>query len=337
MSSQSLRIAVVGTGNVSTGNYLPILRDEKDVVLGVCDRNAERAQEAAKTFGGEYLASLEAVAKWNPTSVIVTTNETVRFEVVMELLRLGVKRIFCEKPLVAKNGQANVTEEDFHNAKKMLETAKQQGCLVAMNFNYRSFDQTLAAKRIAEERNFGKLIQAAGQVHFACWSHCIDLIHHFGGEVEELSAVTGLIDRHGQGGIVAPDVAASFRLAGGAIGTIIGTAGMGWQHPLFELIFTFENGRVHMRDIDGDLEVLDTTKRTQERYSMVRDASRWDHYGASFRKAIPAYLESIRKNTQPPVSGLDGLRELQVEAALKRSVMEKRAVQVQKELPLGAL
>lgn len=330
----SLRIAVVGTGQVSTGNYLPLLRDEKDVTLGVCDRDAARAQAAAKNFNGEYLSSLEAVAKWNPTSVIVTTNETVRFEVVMELIHLGVKRIFCEKPLVAKKGQANVTEEDFHNAKAMLEAAKKSGCLVAMNFNYRSFDQTLAAKKIAAERQFGKVIQIVGQVHYACWSHCIDLIHHFGGEVEELSAVTGLVDRHGQGGILAPDVTASFRLANGAVGTLIGTAGMAWQHPLFEMIFTYEKGRIHMRDIDGDLEVLDANNRTQERYSMVRDASRWDHYGASFRKAIPAYLESIRKKTEPPVSGLDGLRELQVEAALKRSIAERRTVIVQKELPL---
>jgi len=334
MNSQILRIAVVGTGQVATGNYLPLLRDEKDVVLGVCNRTPARAQAAAKSFNGEWLESLETVAKWHPTTVIVTTKETDRFEVVMELIRLGVKRIFCEKPLVAKNGQANVTEEDFHNAKAMLEAAKKSGCRVAMNFNYRSFDQTLAAKKIVTERQFGKLIQVASQVHFACWSHCIDLIHYFGGEMEELSAVTGLIDRHGQGGILAPDVTAAFRLANGAVGTLIGTAGMAWQHPLFEMIFTYEKGRIHMRDIDGDLEVLDAAKRTQERYSMVRDASRWDHYGASFGKAIPAYLESIRQDTEPPVSGLDGLRELQVEAALKRSISERRAVLVQKELPL---
>lgn len=334
MNPQTLRIAVVGTGNVSTGNYLPILRDDKDVVLGVCDRDPARAQAAAKDFKGEWLDSLEAVAKWKPTSVIVTTNETVRFEVVMELIRLGVKRIFCEKPLVAAKEQANVTEEDFHNAKKMLGAARAAGCRVAMNFNYRSFDQTLAAKKVAAERQFGTVIQVAGLVHFACWSHCIDLIHHFSGEIEELSAVTGLIDRHGQGGILAPDVTASFRLANGAVGSLIGTAGMAWQHPLFEMIFTYENGRIHMRDIDGDLEILDGKARTQERVSMVRDASRWDHYGASFRKAIPAYIESLRTDSEPPVSGLDGLRELQVEAALKRSIAEKRTVQVQKELPL---
>ncbi len=335
MNSRFLRIAVVGTGSVATGNYLPILRDDKDLQVGLYNRVGERAKNAAEEFGGECLASLEEVAAWKPDSAFVLTSEQNHYDSAMTLIRLGVKRIFCEKPLVATNGQANVTEEDFFLAKALLEAAKTAGCQVAMNFNYRSFDQTLYAKRISMERGFGKLIQVVGQVHFACWSHCIDLVHHFGGGVEELTAISGSIVRSGQGGMVAPDVAASFRLLDGAVGTLIGTTGMAWQHPLFELTFTFENGRLHMRDIDGELEVLDANSQVHERRTLVRNASRWNDYGASFQKAIPAYLESVRIDSPPPVSGLDGLRELQVEAAIKRSISEKRAVRVQEELPFG--
>jgi predicted dehydrogenase len=66
----------------------------------------------------------------------------------------------------------------------------------------------------------------------------------------------------------------------------------------------------------------------------VRDRSRWDHYNASFGKALAAYLHSMRQGESPPVSGKDGLRELQVEAAIRRSIAEKRPVRVQEELPL---
>lgn len=329
-----LRIAVIGVGAVATGNYLPLLRGQENVVLGVWSRNREKARQAAGDFNAELLDSLEAVAKWNPTTVLVLTSEMARFDIAMELIRLGVKRLFCEKPLVARLGQAHVTEDDFYQAKTLLEAAKQGGCRVAMNFNYRFFDQTVTAKKIAAEREFGKVIQVAGQVHYACWSHCIDLVHYFAGNMEEITALSGEVDRTGQGGILAPDVVAAFRLENQATGTLIGTAGMRWQHPLYEMIFTFENGRIHMRDIDGDLEVLAGGERTHERYSMVRDSSRWEHYGASFRKAIPAYLDSVRNATEPPVSGLDGLRELQVEAAMKRSIAEKRPVRVQQEFPL---
>ncbi|XHR30928.1 MAG: Gfo/Idh/MocA family protein [Chthoniobacteraceae bacterium] len=332
--NSSLRLAIVGTGQVATGNYLPVLREQKDVVLGMYNRDPSKAEKAANAFNGEHLASIEAVAKWNPASVFVLTSESARFGIVMELIRLGVKRIFCEKPLVAQQGQAHVTEDDFHCAKTMLETARENECQVAMNFNYRAFDQTIKAKKIAAERNFGKVTQIAGQVHYACWSHCIDLVHYLAGPMEEMTALSGTVDRQGQGAILAPDVAAVFRMENQAMGTLIGTAGMKWQHPLFEMIFSFENGRIHMRDIDGDLEVLDGSSPLMERYSQVRDNSRWDHYGASFGKAIPAYLNSIRNATEPPVSGMDGLRELQAEAAMKRSIASHRPVRVQVEFPL---
>jgi predicted dehydrogenase len=334
MQTTSLRIAVIGTGAVSTGNYLPLLRDTKNIFLAVFNRDKSKAEKAAVEFKAELLESLEDVIKWNPTSILILTNETVRFEVAMQLINLGATRIFCEKPLVAKLGQANVTEEDFLNAKLMLKTANEKNCLVAMNFNYRFFDQTIAAKKAVLNGKFGKLIQISGMVHYACWSHCIDLVHYFGGGIEELTALSGTENRAGQGGILAPDVVASFRLENQGTGTLIGTAGMKWHHPLFEMILTFENGRIHMRDIDGDLEVLSGDSQRHERYSMVRDSSRWGHYTASFYKAIPAYLESIRNNTEPPVSGLEGLRELQVEAAIKRSISTKRPVRLQDEFPL---
>jgi hypothetical protein len=44
--------------------------------------------------------------------------------------------------------------------------------------------------------------------------------------------------------------------------------------------------------------------------------------------------QSLRQRTAPPVPGLDGLRELQVEAALRRSIRERRPVNLAREFPL---
>lgn len=327
-----MKIAIVGVGNVAKRNYLPFLKDQPEVELGLFNRNASIAEAACKTFEATQLHTLEEVRQWNPCSVLVLTSETARYEMASRLIELGVKRLFCEKPLVAAKGQAHVTERDFECGRNLLALAEKNGCEVALNFNYRFFDQTICAKEVARSRNFGRVVQVGGQVHFACWSHCIDLVHFFAGEVMEITAFTGDIDRAGQG-ILAPDVVAAFRLEGGGMGTLIGTAGMKWQHPLFELTFTYENGRIHMRDIDGDLEILDGDARVHERISMVRDSSRWDAYNTSFKKALAAYLESVRAGEIAPVTGRDGLRELQVEAALKRSVAEKRPVRVKDEFP----
>ena len=62
--------------------------------------------------------------------------------------------------------------------------------------------------------------------------------------------------------------------------------------------------------------------------------SRWDQYRASFEKSLVAYLDSIRQATPPLVSGLAGLEELQFEAALRRSIAQRRPVNVQDEFPV---
>jgi hypothetical protein len=49
---------------------------------------------------------------------------------------------------------------------------------------------------------------------------------------------------------------------------------------------------------------------------------------------LGAYLQTLRARTAPPVPGVDGLRELQVEAALRRSIREGRPVRLAREFPL---
>jgi predicted dehydrogenase len=131
--------------------------------------------------------------------------------------------------------------------------------------------------------------------------------------------------------VEAADVTAAFLTEEGASGSIVGTLAMGWEHPLYELTFTFERGRIHLRDLDGTLEILEGGGGRHEVVMLVRDRSRWDAYRDSFRKAVGAYVQTVREGTPPPVGGMEGLRELQVEAALRRSVAERRVVRVQEE------
>ncbi|HWA24253.1 MAG TPA: Gfo/Idh/MocA family oxidoreductase [Lacunisphaera sp.] len=330
----ALRIAVAGTGTVARNNYLPFLAQQRDVTIACWNRTADTAIAAAQACGGIACPDLKALMAWRPTAVLVLTAETARLQVGTELIRLGARRIFFEKPLVAARGQAHVSEEDFFAGREMMRLAARRGCETAMVFNYRFFEQSAAAKAVARERRFGRVINVTAQVHYACWSHCIDLIQWFGGEIREITALGGPVAREGDRVGKAKDVTAAFVTADGAAGTLIGTAGMKWQHPLFELVFTFEHGRIHLRDLDGAMEILDGRRQRHETVAVVRDASRWASYDESFRQAVGAYLESLRKRIAPPVPGRDGLRELQVEAALRRSIRERRPINLAREFPL---
>jgi predicted dehydrogenase len=333
-----IKVAIAGTGRVTESSYLPCLAHEPGVELAYYNRTRARAEACAARFGGTAFDSPAAVMAWGPDTVFVLTREMERYDAAMAFLEHSPKRMFFEKPLLARAGQENVTEQDFLDARWLLHEAAARGCETAMIFNYRFYDHTLLARQIAAERNFGHVINVAGLTHYACWSHTIDLIHFFAGPLAEVSARQGPVMRKsGDLGMAAPDLCAAFVTEGGATGTLLGTAGVAWESALYELEVNFERGRIKMQDLDGDLEVMDADRTSQERYGILRGHSRWEQYNASFAKSIRAYLASIRDGAPPPVPGITGLMELQVEAGFRRSIAENRPVLLNTEFPLNEM
>ncbi len=325
-----IKIAILGTGNVARSSYLPYLAKQADVALSYFSRTRSKAEACAREFGGRVAGSIGELLADDPDTVLVLTHETQRFEAVTTLLDAGrPRRLFFEKPLVAQHGQAKVCEDDFAKARDMLRRARAAGAETAMVFNYRFFDQTLRAQKIVGDRSFGKLTQASLFVNYACWSHCIDLLHLFGGRAARISALAGETPYQG-----AVDVAGAFSLANGATGTIIGTNGSKFALPLYDMTFSFEGGIIRFNDLDGPVDVFDNAARYHESHALIGNHSRWDQYQASFQKSLAAYLESIRRNEPPPVPGLAGLEELQFEAAMRRAIALKRPVDVQQEFTL---
>lgn len=332
-----MEIAVVGTGNVAQKNYLPCLVGHEDVSVTCYSRTSERAEDVARQFGVRHDSTLDELFDRPLDAILVLTREEQRLEAANSLLPFKPKRLFFEKPLVARNGQAQVCQQDFWDAKNLLERARDAGTETAMVFNYRFFDSTLRAKGLVQERNLGALVNVVAFSHYACWSHCIDLILHFSDPVTDLTAQEGL-EAHPFGeGIAAPDIAATFRAGDKTVGTITGTAAIDFAFPLFELILSFEHGRLHLRGLDEEVELLDYAGDVHEIIAPGHNVSRWDKYAKSFRTSLGAYLDSIRQDGPPPVPGLAGLLELQFEAGLRKSISEHRPVSLPVEFPTDPL
>lgn len=328
-----LRIGIVGVGNVARNNYLPWFVRQNGVNLYYYSRTAASADTVVGQFGGQRMDSLEDLAGRNPDVVFILTDETRHVPIARELLKYGIKRLFIEKPLQATNGQADVTEQDFFDARDMLLEARIAGTEVAMNFNYRFFAQSLNAKKLIRERNLGQLLQSTWFVHYACWSHCIDLLRHFGGAVRSVAALNG--ERSfGTGNMRGADIAAAFTLQSGAVGTIIGSSAPSSQLPLYHVTMSFERGTVCFSDLDARLTLYQEGSSFGESFFIMPDKSRWTQYAASFEQSLEAYFHSLRNGEAPPVSGTDGLAELQFEAALKRSAVSGKTVELESEFSM---
>lgn len=328
-----LRIGIVGVGTVATNNYLPWLARQGGVELYYYSRTAAKTEAAISRFGGHRMDSLEEMARQDLDVIFILTNETSHCTIARELLKYGVKRLFIEKPLHAANGQANVTEQDFYEARDMLREAQSKGTEVAMIFNYRFFAQSQNLKRLIQERDLGEMLQSTWFVHYACWSHCIDLLRYFGGPVHSITAISG-DRRFGSGHMLGHDVAAAFTLTSGAVGTIVGSSASSFHLPLYHVTMNFERGTVSFSDLDSRLTLYREGSNFGETYFIMPDKSRWTQYDASFENSLEAYFHSLRNGEKPPVSGMDGLAELQFEAALKRSAASGRTVELNSEFPM---
>ena len=328
-----MKIAVVGTGSVAMRSYLPYLSKREDVELFYNDHIPGKAEECVEQFGGTATKSFAELMSHDPDTVLVLTHETQRLAAATALIEFHPRRMFFEKPVVAKNGQAEVCEDDFFDARDLLVKLKKENIETGMNFNYRSFDQSMRLRELIASKPLGKLLQATLFVNYPCWSHCIDLLQVLGSKAKTITALTSqAVYGDGQ---QSPDIAAAFELENGATGTILGTSARDFLVSLYTCILGFEGGLVQIDDLDGNLIIQPNGARYRETYTLSPSYSRWDQYADSFAKAIGAYLDSIIKNEQPPVTAMNGLEELQFEAALRRSAASKLPVNVQEEFSLN--
>jgi predicted dehydrogenase len=328
-----LKIAIVGTGNVAANNYLPFLSRQEHVSLSYLSRTKSKAVACQQKFGGKVCDSAAELMADQPDTVLILTNEDQRYDVACQLLEFKPKRLFMEKPLHARLGQAQVTENDFFEARELMRKAEQQGVETAMMFNYRFFEVSAKLREVLAGRDTGPLRQATLYVNYACWSHCLDLLQHFGGDVTTVQALNGTVS-YGSGRQQGPDLAAAFLMANGATGTVLGTSGSAFKLSLYHLILNFEHAMIVIDDLDSRLEVNFDNTNYRESYSLLPNFSRWNQYSSSFEKALAAYLQSLEQNVPPPVPGRAGLAELQLEAALRRSARLQAAVNVQQDFPM---
>src|SRR5262245_57015559 len=153
-----MEIGIIGVGKVAQDNYIPALLRHKDVSLTCYSRTFEKTEAVGQKFGIRTARTLEELFERKLEVVFVLTHVEQHLESTQSLFPFNPKRLFLEKPLVGRRGQAHVTQQDFWDGKKLLLQAQEAGTETAMVFNYRFFDQTQHAKLLIQERNFGKTI-----------------------------------------------------------------------------------------------------------------------------------------------------------------------------------
>ncbi|OKP83964.1 MULTISPECIES: Gfo/Idh/MocA family protein [Paenibacillus] len=152
--TKSYRIGIIGCGGIANGKHFPSLSKLKNIeIVAFCDIVEERAEQAAKQYGGknakvytDYTALLED----GTIDVIhvLTPNES-HAEISIAALEAG-KHVMCEKPM-AKTAA---------DAKRMVEAAERTGKKLTVGYNNRFREDSLYLKKLCEEGQLGHIYYA---------------------------------------------------------------------------------------------------------------------------------------------------------------------------------
>jgi predicted dehydrogenase len=322
-AGKPLRTAVVGAGFVGSIHARAVADNPDTTLVGVCGRTRPKTESLAVRHGVPFYLSVEDLLEaQQPDIVCVCTGNDQHVEPTIAALEGGA-HVFVEKPMAFR----------LEDAYAMADAAERCGMKLGVNFNHRFAEPYQRALKFVRDGNLGKLAFAymkfAGDLYASlndpyCMlietqGHSFDLLRLFGGEIEEVSAF--LTDPRAMG--VFTSAAISLRFASGAVGTLLGSWDSSYSHPrsvVFEASGT--EGRVEVENV---VESVRTFRHDQplssEWHPGLFDGRR--DFWRTIDAHIATFVEAVRDDRAPPVSGLDGLRALEATFAAIRSFEQR--------------
>jgi len=309
---KKLGVAVIGTGFWGR-NHARIYKElEETELLAVCDINAERAKRTAKQFDvTSYVNSGKMLKEEDIEAVSICTWSTSLSKEALKALKAG-KHVLVEKPMAANAKQA----------KKLLTTAQKEGLHLTVGFLMRFIPGMRHIKRAVEDETIGELVCATAK-RVSEWPerigdvgvvkdlaiHDIDVIRYlFDEEPNAVYAKTGSM-KHRRFEDYA-QIMLTFESGKSAL------IESNWLTPYKTrtLVVTGSKAIMKLDYITQELTVEDAKETLQPRYP-------WQE---PLKLELQHFANCVLKKEKPLITGMDGLRALQIaEAALKSSAAGK--------------
>lgn len=341
----SMKVGIIGCGSITRFRHAPEYTANPHISeIVFYDRNPERAENLAEIFGGTTVENVETLLKDPTVDAISDCSSNESHHIFTTAALLNGKHVLCEKPIALT----------IEHAKKMIEAQKTSGKKLMIDHNQRLTRAHQQAKKIIESKELGNILTFKttfghqGPEHWgfnksnSTWFfkkersglgvagdlgiHKIDLLHYLlDDEVEQVSAFQGALDKVDENGNpieVCDNVVCVLKTKKG----YLGNASFSWTYYGEEdnsTIIYGEHGimKIYHRP-DYQIEVV-TQDGEEVLYKLEAMQTNEDQTSTG---VIDAFVESIRLDQEPLVTGEDALSSLKVilgilEAAKTNSVM----------------
>lgn len=298
-------------------------------LTAVWDDNARRGREAAKQFKTNFVKNMKNFLALDIDGVIITS-ENVKHRPMVEAAAAAGKWILCEKPLAPA----------VRDAKAMVAACKKAKVGLGTAFPCRYIPSLKAVKDIIDSGAYGEIYAAActnnGQFPGGWFAddalagggatmdhtvHVADALRWLTGkEFTKVYCENGAVLHKN---IKTDDIGClHMEMEGGMIVSHIAS----WNRPKsfptwgdVTIEFIAEKGVINVDAFNQKIDVYDDTVMKSE----------WSYWGGDPDLALVAdFLTSIHEQREPSVTGIDGLRAVQVTEAAYKSAKSGRMVKV---------
>ncbi|MBV9850984.1 MAG: Gfo/Idh/MocA family oxidoreductase [Armatimonadetes bacterium] len=247
-----LKVGVIGMGPIGNLHADIYRADPLAQLVGVCDRDKDRAQAAAARLGVPAFADARAMLDaLRPDVCSVTTGGyeygSDHYEPTMQALEAGC-HVLGEKPI----------SNDISMAEEMVALARRKRVCYGINLNHRFTPAARLAKKWQTEGRLGHLLfvnmsmwiknPAESSPYFqikALHPHTVDIMRHFCGDVEAVQCFA----TKAPGRQIWTTAHFSLRFRNGVVGGLTGSYDIERGHPMERCEVAGTGGRFVIEDM----------------------------------------------------------------------------------------
>lgn len=321
-----MRLAIMSFAHLHAEAYIQNLRANPDVdFIGFADDDPERGRHFAGVFGAPLFESYQALLAEKPDGVLICSENSRHHDLVLMAAEAGVN-ILCEKPLAI----------NLPDAQAMVQACERAGVKLMTAFPMRFNVPAMNIKTLIDSGQLGSIYgcnttnQGEMPRHHREWFvdralsgggavidhtvHLADLMRwFFGCEVTEVYAQTNAILYSDQQVDVETGGLIMLTFENGVFASI----DCSWSRPPYYP--TWGNLKMEIVGQNG-LATMDAFKQALTVYTHSLKRPAYAFWGSdSNQRMIDEFVEALKADRAPAITGYDGLKAVEIALAAYRS------------------
>ncbi len=326
------RTCVIGMGPIGNNHATAYTQCECAELVGVCDKNPERAKKAGEKYGVPYfLDAQQMLDALKPDICSVATGgyeySSDHCEPTLQALEAGC-HVLGEKPI----------SNSLKDAKLMVDTAERLGRCYGIDLNHRFTPAARQAKKWQDDGRIGELLFC----NMALWigkfmpldsvfyhlkalnPHSVNIMQYFCGPVKEVSCFA----MKASGRDIYSTSSINMRFECGAVGHLTSSYDIKRGHPMERCEVAGVDGRFIFEDMWREAVLYPADSWVKEVYTNpVFDG--FAGFYDTFKDRIHTFVRQVDAGARPEEidgSGKEGLEASRVIHAAIQSIKENGAV-----------